>query len=77
MIRLVDGYGEDDLEKSVRYRLITPAGGGRDPLHVCWLHLFNRQTHHRGQVHDQLSQTSVAPPPLDLIFYLRQSGDPR
>ena len=23
MIRLVDGYGEDDLEKSVRYRLIT------------------------------------------------------
>jgi uncharacterized damage-inducible protein DinB len=45
------------------------------PLHVCWLHLFNHQTHHRGQVHDQLSQTAVGPPPLDLIFYLRETGD--
>ena len=77
MIRLVDGYGEDDLEKSVRYRLITRPEEAETPLHVCWLHLFNHQTHHRGQVHDQLSQTEVAPPPLDLIFYLRGSGDPR
>jgi hypothetical protein len=41
----------------------------QDPM---WL---NHQTHHRGQVHDQLSQTAVAPPPLDLIFYLRETGD--
>lgn len=34
-------------------------------------HLFNHQTHHRGQAHDQLSQTEVAPPELDLIYYLR------
>ncbi len=37
-------------------------------------HLFNHQTHHRGQVHDMLSHTPVAPPPLDLIFYLREAG---
>ncbi|MBV9833263.1 MAG: damage-inducible protein DinB [Alphaproteobacteria bacterium] len=35
-------------------------------------HLFNHQTHHRGQAHDQLSQTEVAPPELDLIYYLRR-----
>ena len=29
-------------------------------------HFFNHQTHHRGQVHVMLSQTSIAPPPLDL-----------
>ena len=29
-------------------------------------HFFNHQTHHRGQVHVMLSQTSVAPPSLDL-----------
>jgi uncharacterized damage-inducible protein DinB len=29
-------------------------------------HFFNHQTHHRGQVHVMLSQTSVPPPPLDL-----------
>jgi hypothetical protein len=25
-------------------------------------------------VHDQLSQTSVAPPPLDLIYYVREQA---
>jgi uncharacterized damage-inducible protein DinB len=32
---------------------------------VACSHLFNHQTHHRGQVHIMLSQTSVAPPALD------------
>ena len=77
MIRLVDAYAENDLPRPVRYRLITRPEEVETPLHVCWLHLFNHQTHHRGQVHDQLSQTEVAPPPLDLIFYLRRAGDPR
>ena len=76
MVRLVDGYAEDDLPKSVCYRLITRPEATETPLHICWLHLFNHQTHHRGQVHDQLSQTEVAPPPLDLIYYLRRAGDP-
>jgi len=31
-------------------------------------HLFVHQVHHRGQVHDMLSQTSVAPPQLDEFF---------
>jgi uncharacterized damage-inducible protein DinB len=76
MIELVDGYAEADLQRPVRYRRITAPDESVTPLHVCWLHLFNHQTHHRGQVHDQLSQTAVAPPPLDLIFYLRAAGDP-
>lgn len=32
------------------------------------LHLFMHQIHHRGQVHDMLSQTSVSPPQLDEFF---------
>jgi uncharacterized damage-inducible protein DinB len=42
---------------------------GRDYVetaHVACSHLFNHQTHHRGQVHVMLSQTAVAPPSLDL-----------
>ena len=41
---------------------------GRDYIetaHVACTHLFNHQTHHRGQVHVMLSQTSVQPPALD------------
>jgi len=37
-----------------------------DPIAVLLPHLFNHQTHHRGQVHDMLSQTDVAPPSLDM-----------
>jgi uncharacterized damage-inducible protein DinB len=44
----------------------------RMPLRLVLAHFFNHQTHHRGQVHGLLSQTKVAPPPLDLIYYLRE-----
>lgn len=37
-----------------------------DPVSLLVTHFFNHQTHHRGQVHDMLSQTEVAPPVLDL-----------
>jgi uncharacterized damage-inducible protein DinB len=41
-------------------------------LHELLTRLFNHQTHHRGQAHDLLSQTAVAPPSLDLIQFLRE-----
>ncbi|MEX2264133.1 MAG: DinB family protein [Bryobacteraceae bacterium] len=37
-------------------------------------HLFNHQTHHRGQVHVMLSQTPVRPPSLDLHRILNPVG---
>jgi uncharacterized damage-inducible protein DinB len=42
---------------------------GRDyseTAYVACAHLFNHQTHHRGQVHVMLSQTTAPPPSLDL-----------
>ena len=45
------------------------------PLRLVLGHFFNHQTHHRGQVHGLLSQTGVAPPPIDLIdFILREKA---
>lgn len=72
MIMLTAAYDEADIATSISYRMVTRPDEVTTPLHLCWLHLFNHQTHHRGQVHDQLSQTDVAPPPLDLIYYLRE-----
>ena len=37
-----------------------------ETAHVACTHLFNHQTHHRGQVHVMLSQTTTKPPSLDL-----------
>ena len=42
-----------------------------DPKPMILAHFFNHQTHHRGQIHDMLSQTEVAPPPLDMHRILR------
>lgn len=74
MIDLTESYADDDLEHDIGYRTVTQPQDMTTPLHLCWLHLFNHQTHHRGQIHDQLMQTPAAPPSLDLIYYLREHG---
>lgn len=73
MIGITDDYDDDAIERVIRYRMITRPGEIETPLNLCWLHLFNHQTHHRGQIHDQLSQTNVAPPSLDLMPYLLEN----
>jgi uncharacterized damage-inducible protein DinB len=75
IVALMDDLDEAALGEDVVYRTITaPQKEMRTPHHLCLLHMFNHQTHHRGQAHDQLSQTEVAPPPLDLIYYLREEA---
>jgi uncharacterized damage-inducible protein DinB len=41
------------------------------PVNQVLAHFFNHQTHHRGQAHAMLSSTEIAPPVLDLIYFLR------
>ena len=62
---------EDDLASPISYRALN-GDPHADALHELLTHLFNHQTHHRGQAHDLLSQTAVAPPSLDLIQFLRE-----
>ena len=64
------GLDERYLDGEIRY---TNNQGNlhSDPIHLLVAHLFNHQTHHRGQVHDMLSQTDVTPPVLDLHRVLR------
>jgi uncharacterized damage-inducible protein DinB len=65
---------ERDLAEPLAYR--TTAGEPFETgLATVLQHMFNHQTHHRGQVHGMLSATAVPPPPLDLIYYVRQTGD--
>ncbi|PSB26861.1 DinB family protein [Stenomitos frigidus] len=42
-----------------------------DPADLLVAHFFNHQTHHRGQIHDMLTQTDVAPPSLDMHRVIR------
>ncbi len=73
IIEVVDVVSDADLERDYSYTTLTFGLMINQLKHILG-HLFNHQTHHRGQVRDQLSQTNVPPPPLDLMFYLREVG---
>lgn len=67
---LASGMDGEFLQGSVRY--VNNEGRTLEaPRGLLMAHFFNHQTHHRGQVHDMLCQTEVAPPVLDLHRILR------
>jgi uncharacterized damage-inducible protein DinB len=66
------GLTEGFLGETIRY--VNNAGKTyEDPAHLLVAHFFNHQTHHRGQIHDLLIQTSVSPPVLELHRVMKPS----
>jgi uncharacterized damage-inducible protein DinB len=75
IIALLDALPEAGLARMVRYRLMSePRSAQETSLHLVLGHMFNHQTHHRGQAHDQLTQTDQPPPSLDLGRYLGEAA---
>ncbi len=75
--RIVDyvaGLTEADLTGSVRYRTVTAPRTVEQHLAPALDHLFNHQTHHRGQAHAILTGLGREAPALDLIFFQREAG---
>jgi uncharacterized damage-inducible protein DinB len=68
---VVEGYDETSLLRPRAYR--TTSGQPQEQvLADILLHLFNHQTHHRGQAHACISiVTKHEPPPLDLLLFQR------
>lgn len=64
------GIDERFLKGTIRYTN-NESRTLEDPVELLVAHLFNHQTHHRGQVHDMLTQTNVSPPVLDLHRVIR------
>lgn len=67
LIGFCDGLSVTDLGRKVvqdRGR----NGKREETIANTLLHLFQHQTHHRGQVHAMLAGTDVAPPQLDEFF---------
>ncbi|GLK55157.1 putative damage-inducible protein DinB [Methylopila capsulata] len=69
----VGRLGPDDLGGVVTYRRQATSEDIRQPLAQALAHIFNHQTHHRGQAHALLTQFGgvEAAPSLDLAFFLR------
>jgi uncharacterized damage-inducible protein DinB len=66
LIGVIGRYDEAEIKGSLSYRSME-GEARRVPLVQVLGHIFNHQTHHRGQVHALLTGTPVAPPSLDLI----------
>ncbi|MCG8547906.1 MAG: DinB family protein [Alphaproteobacteria bacterium] len=74
IIDYVDAQTEASLTETKQYA--NASGQPQETRHdIILQHYFNHQAHHRGQVHDMLSQTAVAPPPLDMIYFVREVPD--
>ena len=67
----VNGLTADDYAGTFTYTPVTnpePVTQARAPVLA---HLFNHQTHHRGQVHAALTHMGHSAPSLDLIYFQR------
>jgi uncharacterized damage-inducible protein DinB len=70
----IDGLDDAALALRFRYRRASTPQEAEQPLAPALLHVFNHQTHHRGQVHAILTGLGREAPALDLMHFQRESG---
>jgi uncharacterized damage-inducible protein DinB len=70
----IDGLSEADLAGLLRYRLVTKPETVEQPLAPVLFHVFNHQTHHRGQAHCILTGLGRDAPSFDLVAFQRETG---
>ena len=74
IIAYIDGLSDADIAARFRYRTITNPTDVEQPLAPALMHFFNHQTHHRGQAHCILTSLGKDAPPLDILYYQRETG---
>jgi uncharacterized damage-inducible protein DinB len=76
IVRWVDGLDGERLAGAFTYRTIVNPRELTQPLAPALAHVFNHQTHHRGQVHTLMTAIGGrdAAPELDLIHFQRETG---
>lgn len=71
MLEWISGLSERALEGRFTYMTVVDPRTVSQRLAPALTHLFNHQTHHRGQAHAILSMLGKKPPSLDLIYFHR------
>jgi uncharacterized damage-inducible protein DinB len=69
--RYVDGLSDEALAGLFRYKRVTTDEWIEQELSPALAHVFNHQTHHRGQMHMLLTDLTGKAPELDLLFFQR------
>ena len=60
--------GEDPLTGDFTWYSAAKEGDVTKPYAQCVIHMFNHQTHHRGQLHQMLTETGSEAPVSDIVF---------
>lgn len=71
IVDYVDSLDDARLTAPLAFASLAGAPDER-PLWQILSHLFNHETHHRGQAHTLLSQMGRTPPPLDFYIFVRE-----
>lgn len=74
LIAFVAGLDADAIAGTIRYRTISAPMIIEQRLGDTITHLFNHQTHHRGQAHALLTRITGEAPSLDLLMFQRLTG---
>lgn len=74
IIAYVEGLSQEQLESQISYTPLSSPGLVQHRLSPALSHMFNHQTHHRGQVHAALTGLGKPSLAIDLIYFLRLEG---
>ena len=67
----IDTLDDAALAGTISYTRVSAPDAVVQPLGDALAHVFNHQTHHRGQAHGLLTAIAGTAPELDLLFYQR------
>jgi uncharacterized damage-inducible protein DinB len=72
LVKLVESLTDAQLDAALEYRTLN-GSAAQQKLREVLAHLFNHQTHHRGQAHAILTALGVKEPDsLDVLWMLRE-----
>ena len=72
ILTFVENLGDADTNQPIRYRR-SNGELHENPLGPLVLHMFNHQTHHRGQAHTIATSLGYAPGSLDMLEFMHES----
>ena len=69
LVDLVNNLSEESIHKEITYQGFE-TGKQTFTINLILITLFNHQTHHRGQIHNMLSQADIKPPQIDIPDFI-------
>jgi len=70
LVDLVNNLSKENINKEITYKGFETSKQIYT-INMILITLFNHQTHHRGQIHNMLSQAGVKPPQIDIPDFVK------